>query len=208
MAPKAVLSHFHALADRAEARPDTFLRYEFQPLLNASRSELANLVGCDVSDLVLVPNATSGVNAVLRGMNGRWEDGDAILVYSTVYGAVGQGVAYIVDSNPTFNLRVINVELSYPVSDDEFLDATRKALDQAEGKVRLAVIDGLSSVPGVRVPWERTVALLRERGVISVVDAAHAVGQIHLDLRKADPDFFVSNCHVRPRSPPSTVSTN
>lgn len=42
------------------------------------------------------------------------------------------------------------------------------------------------------MPWERMVQVCKEEGVISLVDGAHAIGQIKLDLSSADPDFFIS----------------
>lgn len=49
--------------------------------------------------------------------------------------------------------------------------------------------------PSVVYPWEQVVALAHEYDVLSLVDAAHSIGQHHIDLKKADPDFFVSNTH-------------
>lgn len=62
-------------------------------------------------------------------------------------------------------------------------------------RVRLVVIDSIASVPGVIYPWEQVVALCRKYGALSLVDAAHSIGQHKVDMKKADPDFFISNCH-------------
>ncbi len=151
-----------------------------------------------MDDLVFVSNATSGVNAALRGLNGSWANGEAILVYDTVYGACGKTAQYIVDSNPNYELKLIKVPLSYPLSHDEVVAKTKQAISdaQAQGvKIRVGIVDAISSIPGVIVPWERIVELFREHQILSLVDAAHAVGQIPLNLRKANPDFFISNCH-------------
>lgn len=196
--PTYVLDTIKELLDEAERRPDTFLRVQYQPLLNQARSDVAELVGCDVDDLVFVNNATTGVNVVLRGLNGTWEKGDAILVYETVYGACGKTAQYIVDSNPTFELQLVKVPLVYPVSHEQVVASTRQAIADAEAKgvrIRVGIVDAISSVPGVIVPWEDVVTLFRQHGILSLVDGAHAVGQIPLDLRKAEPDFFISNCH-------------
>ncbi|TKY89045.1 hypothetical protein EX895_001576 [Sporisorium graminicola] len=196
--PNYVLDICKELLDEAERRPDTFLRHQFQPLLVKARTEVAELVGCDVDDLVFVNNATFGVNAVLRGLNGTWQKGDAILEYNTVYGACGKTAQYIVDSNPTFDLQLVKVPLTYPVTHEQVVAETKKAISDAEAKgikIRIGIVDAISSVPGVIFPWEDVVTLLRQHGILSLIDGAHAVGQIPLSLRKADPDFFISNCH-------------
>ena len=196
--PNYVLDIYKEFLNEAERRPDRFVRVQYRPFLQQARKELAQLVKCDQDDLVLVPNATSAVNAVLRGFNGRWEQGEGILVYETIYGACGKTVQYIIDSNPSFKLRLVKVPLSYPLTHEQVLSATRNAIEQAQAegiKIKVAVVDAISSIPGVIVPWEQLCALFRKHSILSLVDGAHAVGQIPLDLSSADPDFFISNCH-------------
>jgi len=53
----------------------------------------------------------------------------------------------------------------------------------------------VSSLPGVRFPFEAITAACREEGILSLIDGAQAVGMVSLDLSVVDPDFFVSNCH-------------
>ena len=196
--PNYVLEHYKELLVEAERRPDTFMRVQYRPILSQARKQLADLVKCHVDDLVLVNNATSGVNAVLRGLNGTWKQGEAILVYETIYGACGKTAQYILDSNPNYQLQTVKVPLTYPITHDQVVDETKAAILDAEAKgikIRIGVVDAISSVPGVIVPWERIVALFRTHNILSLVDAAHAVGQVPLDLAKVDPDFFISNCH-------------
>lgn len=59
----------------------------------------------------------------------------------------------------------------------------------------MAVFDAISSVPGVRFPFEKINSLVQDNGILSLIDAAHAIGQIDLNLSELDPDFFISNCH-------------
>ncbi|CAF1913069.1 unnamed protein product [Rotaria magnacalcarata] len=35
----------------------------------------------------------------------------------------------------------------------------------------------------------------RQQGILTLIDGAHAVGAIQLDLKKLDPDFYLSNTH-------------
>ena len=36
---------------------------------------------------------------------------------------------------------------------------------------------------------------MRQNDILSVIDGAHAIGQIPLDIKEIEPDFFVTNCH-------------
>ena len=86
------------------------------------------------------------------------------------------------------------IELDYPISDDEILSLTESAL-QSNKNIKLILMDALSSLPGVRFPWEKLCQLSRQRKIYSLVDAAHAITQIPVDISKSRPDFFVSNLH-------------
>lgn len=61
--------------------------------------------------------------------------------------------------------------MTYPISHSDLIEKTRQAIEEAEKdgkcKVRLALIDGISSNPGVIVPWEKLVDLFKEKGVYS-----------------------------------------
>lgn len=46
-----------------------------------------------------------------------------------------------------------------------------------KGNRFVAVIDSITSLPGVRLPWKTLVQICREEGIWSVIDAAHSIGQ-------------------------------
>lgn len=140
-----------------------------------------------------MPNATTGVNTVLRNLV--FAPGDHILYFATIYGACEQTIAYICETTPA---SAVKVQYTFPVEDDWLLSEFEKKVkevDAAGGKVKIAVFDTVVSMPGVRMPFERLVAACKRLGVLSLVDGAHGVGHVELDLGKLDPDFFVSNCH-------------
>jgi len=71
----------------------------------------------------------------------------------------------------------------------------RDAVAGAGKKVKAAVFETISSMPCFLLPYAELVRECKQLGVLSVVDAAHAVGHLSLDLAALDPDFFVSNAH-------------
>ena len=88
--------------------------------------------------------------------------------------------------------------MEYPIGDDDLVKKFLDSLEQvgASGKkAKVAVFDTISSMPGVRVPWESLVKTCKEYGVLSLVDGAHGVGQIDLNLGQVETVFFVSNLH-------------
>lgn len=147
------------------------------------------------STVVFVPNATTGTNTVLRNIV--WEQNDEIIYFSSIYGACGKTVEYICEANHDI-VRPRQIKLTYPIEDKDVLSLFKDAIktSRAQGKTpRLAIFDTVSALPGVRVPFEDLTTICREEGIYSMIDAAHAIGHVPLDLAALDPDFFVSNCH-------------
>ncbi|KAI5861512.1 pyridoxal phosphate-dependent transferase [Durotheca rogersii] len=195
--PRAVRQRLRHYQDLAEARPDQFIRYDAPDLLNECREALARFVHAPTPTVVLVQNATTGVNAVLRGIPWSDDGRDVILYFNTVYGACGKTVDYIVDSGRG-HVSSHAIQVTYPCEDGEIVAALRAAVQDcaAAGKrARVCMFDTVSSLPGVRFPFEALVQACREAGVLSLVDGAQGVGMIEIDLAALDPDFFVSNCH-------------
>ncbi|ODV90454.1 hypothetical protein CANCADRAFT_25129 [Tortispora caseinolytica NRRL Y-17796] len=173
----------------SEANPDLFLRVNYRTYVNRTRLAVSELVDCDVEDLVLTANSTDSTNAVLRSL--KWTEGDTVLFFNTVYGACEKSLIFLANQ---FKIKPVAITLNYPMTDDEicarFSDACK-----AIGPVKLALFDAISSAPSVVFPWERIVALCRQFGVLSLVDGAHAIGQIPISIRSAQPDYMCSNLH-------------
>ncbi|KAL2753148.1 hypothetical protein ACRALDRAFT_2113136 [Sodiomyces alcalophilus JCM 7366] len=196
-APRAVLAKLREYRDRADAVPDIFLRYEYPRKLDESRAAIAELVNAPLDTVVFVPNATTGVNVVLRNLVWDADGKDEIISFSVIYGACGKTVDYAIDSGRGLVSRR-SIEIEYPLEDDEIVDAFRRAVEtsRSQGKrPKIAIYDTVVSQPGVRFPFEELTKLCRELGVLSLIDGAQGIGMLPLDLSALDPDFFVSNCH-------------
>src|SRR5450432_2948628 len=72
--PSAVLAVQAALRLEMEREPVDFLVGTLPARLNAAREALSAFLGAAPEDLVFVPNATAGVNAVLRSLSLAPED--------------------------------------------------------------------------------------------------------------------------------------
>jgi selenocysteine lyase/cysteine desulfurase len=146
---------------------------------------------------VFVANATVGVNTVLRNLTWNPDGRDEILYFDTIYAGCLKTIDYVIeDRNELVSGR--SITLSYPCEDDAIVAAFHAAVDASlqQGKrPRVCLFDVVSSLPGIRFPFEALTAACREKGLLSLIDGAQGVGMVDIDLGTADPDFFVSNCH-------------
>lgn len=76
--PRQVLSYMRDLSEEIESCPDLFLRRTYLPLLNETRQKVADIIGAEQSEVVLVPNTTHGVFNVLENI--KWDEGDVIVL--------------------------------------------------------------------------------------------------------------------------------
>jgi len=127
---------------------------------------------------------------------------------------------YLADRSEQPRPEAHDIQYTFPMSHTEILDRFRSRIREikqqhpdsifsyayseqdastafGKGKNKfVAVIDAVTANPGVLMPWQEMVRICREEAVYSVVDAAHSIGQeMNINLGKADPDFWVSNCH-------------
>ncbi|KAF8978455.1 hypothetical protein BGZ46_006457 [Entomortierella lignicola] len=175
---------------------DRWVRLDLKPNLRKIRSQLAEFMNCDTDELALVQNTTTGVNAVLRSLE--FSPGDKILQLSTGYVSVDKTVHYICDTHKGVN--ILEVPVVMPMSDHEIVYKIEKTIQEHLAKkdgtrIRLAVIDWISSVPAVVHPIKALIDTLQSYGILVFVDGAHAIGQVPVDLSFLKPDFLITNCH-------------
>ncbi len=61
--------------------------------------------------------------------------------------------------------------------------------------VKLAIFDVITSNSAILLPYAALVTLCHAHNVLVLIDGAHALGHVPLDLRALGADFFVSNAH-------------
>jgi selenocysteine lyase/cysteine desulfurase len=203
--PRAIRDHAQSFRDQCESHPDPFIRYLYPQQLDTSRAAIASFLHVPRETCVFVPNATTGVATILRSLVWNPDAKDEILYFNTIYGACGKNVDYVTEIS-LGRVRARRIQLTYPISDAFLLAKFSSAIaaSRAEGRrPRIAIFDTISSMPGLRMPFEALTRICRDEGILSLIDGAHGVGQIPLCLGEGegegdggiDPDFFVSNCH-------------
>jgi len=188
--------------EQAEARPDKWFREDYLELLESARAAIALYVNApSKTDVVLVENASGGCNAVMRSLD--WGDGGVLMYLSSAYGMVKNTAKYLSESVPGLKTVEVQLGVDFPMNGDaSVLQPLEKALKEHKGKVKLFVISHIASVPGVIMPVEAAIKLCRDPAIVGkhpipvLVDGAHALGQIRIDLQAmGDPEYYLSNGH-------------
>jgi isopenicillin-N epimerase len=186
--PRAVLEKQSELRTRMEAEPVRFLSQELQPLLDDSRNRLAQLLNTASENVAFVPNATTGVNAVVRSLERR--AGDEILTTNQDYNACRNALKAATERA---GAKVAVVQVPFPLCEET--QVVQTVLSCANENTRLAMIDHVTSPTAVVYPIAKIVRALEERGIDTLVDGAHAPGMLPLDLDVLRPAYYTGNCH-------------
>ncbi len=189
--PRVVQEEQSALRRELEKSPSNFMNRLYPKLLKGAREELCQFLHCRPTELALVTNATSGVNAVLRSL--AWNPGEEIVLTDHGYNAC----ANVVDSvAKRYGVQVVRVELPFTDLDDSAI--VDNVLEAVTPRTRLALLDHVTSPTAIVFPLERLAAELTGRGVSVLVDGAHAPGMLDLDLQKLSEngvDYYTGNFH-------------
>jgi isopenicillin-N epimerase len=186
--PRAVMLARQKFQARLERQPLQFFLRDLEPLLDEAREELARFVNAPADDLAFIPNATTGVNTVLRSL--QFKRGDELLVTNHEYNASRNALNFVAKQS---GATVIVAKIPFPLkSDAEIINAI---WDCVTPRTRLALIDHVTSQTGLILPLERIVRELSRQGIPTLVDGAHAPGMIPLDLKKLGAAFYTGNCH-------------
>ncbi|MER3434135.1 MAG: aminotransferase [Leptolyngbya sp. ERB_1_1] len=186
--PTAVLEVQQEFRARLERQPLRFLGREFEGLLDQSREALAAFVGASVEELVFVPNATTGVNAVLRSLS--FSPTDELLTTSQEYNACRNALDFVAARS---GATVVVADVPYPIkSPNQVIEAV---LSKVTAQTRLALIDHVVSQTGMVFPIARLVQALSARGIDTLIDGAHAPGMVDLNLTQLGATYYSSTCH-------------
>ena len=186
--PRPVLEFQQAIRLRMERQPVQFFVRDLEPLLDEARTALTGFIGAAPENLVFVPNATAGVNTVLRSLP--FEHGDEVIVTNHEYNACRNALDVVA---ARCGLQVVVAEVPFPLrSPDEIIAPILRAVSP---RTRLLLVDHITSQTGLIFPLEQIIAELASREVDTLVDGAHAPGMIPLELERLGAAYYTGNCH-------------
>jgi isopenicillin-N epimerase len=165
-----------------------FLGRELPALDRQARQALGAYLHAEADDLVFVTNATHGVNIVARSLD--LHPGDEILGTDHEYGACDNTWNFLCKKTGATYVRQ---HLPLPFNNaEELVEAFWQSVTP---RTRLIYLSHITSPTALRLPVEAICARARQAGILTLIDGAHAPGQIDLNLEAIGADFYTGNCH-------------
>jgi isopenicillin-N epimerase len=185
--PREVFDIYQSWQRELEFQPIQFFQKKLTPAINRSKDQLSRFISCDGSDLILIKNATYATNLVVRSLDLR--EGDEVLMTDHEYGACVNSWQFW-SEKVGFTIKKIHTPL--PIDSSDVVESFRSAISS---ETKVIYFSHITSATAQLLPVKELIQLCKERDLISVVDGAHAVGQVDLSIKRLDPDFYYSNIH-------------
>ncbi len=186
--PREVFDEYQRIQLELEREPVRFLATEFTTRMATARGQLAAYLGASSDDLVYVPNTTTGLNIVARSLALR--PGDEVLTTDHEYGALDRMWSYVCGKAKA---RYVRVPISVPVPSTE--DVIQSVWSHVTNRTRVLFLSHITSPTALILPVAPLVERARKAGILSIIDGAHAPGQLPLDLTSLGADVYAGNCH-------------
>ncbi|MBI2805054.1 MAG: aminotransferase class V-fold PLP-dependent enzyme [Planctomycetes bacterium] len=186
--PRVVFERVTELRRRLAEEPMDFLVRAMPGHLRQARAGLGRFLHADPRRLIFTANVTTAINLVASGLT--LASPGEILLTDHEYGAMHWCWERAAQRQ---GLTIRTFPLPILASDPgEIIHAARAAMT---ARTRLLFFSHVLSPTGLVLPAKELCAEARRRGIVSVVDGAHAPAMIPLDLDTLDADFYGANCH-------------
>jgi len=173
---------------KIESDPFDFLNNHAINNLEYSRKFLGKYLNCDYDDIVYFPNPSTALNAVIKSL--KLKKGDEVLTSNHEYGSLDRTWQYYAYSKD-YNYKQINIDIPYN-DKNIFLDSFLKNINK---KTKIIYLSHITSSTGLIFPVKEICEIARENNIISIIDGAHAPGQIEVNISDINPDIYVGACH-------------
>jgi isopenicillin-N epimerase len=161
---------------------------ELPDLLAESRATLARFIGAEDDEVVFVPNPTFAVNEIARSL--RLVPGDEVLVSDQEYGACHNAWRFMSQKR---GFSIVQQSIQLPVTTNE--EIVEQFWGGMTENTKVILLSHITSPTALTIPVGEVCRRARERDILTVIDGAHAPGQIDVDLPAIGADFYTGTCH-------------
>ncbi|AQR69195.1 hypothetical protein BZG29_13230 [Janthinobacterium sp. LM6] len=168
-----------------------FVRGEFtRTHVDILRRRVAALIQAEPHEILLTRSGTESMQVLITQYHGL-APGDTVLWSNLDYPAMRTAMRWLAQRRGVTSTQVT---LRLPISDDEIVASYAQAMRQAV-KPKLLLLSQVTPANGQQLPVQAIMALAREHGIDVLLDSAHALGQVDVDVQAMGVDFAGFNLH-------------
>jgi isopenicillin-N epimerase len=187
--PKPIFDYYQQWQRVLEAEPVQFMAFDGYEYLATSRAALANYLHIeDKDDLVYITSPTFGVNVIAKSFP--LKEGDEILATNIEYGACDKTWEYYCEKKKAIYRRQ---PITLPITNKETFIA--EFFEGIRPTTKAIFISHITSATALIFPVKEICEIAKSKGLITIVDGAHAPAQVELNIGELMADFYIGACH-------------
>lgn len=186
--PRPVFDAYQRWQLELERQPVEFLGRRIPGLMTAARAKLAAYLGAPAESVIYFPNPTTAMNVVARSL--ALQPGDEILTTDHEYGALDRTWRFM---GAQTGAKYVRRPIPLPVT--THADFVEHFWAGVTPRTRAIFISHLTSPTALIFPVAEICRRARAAGILTLVDGAHAPGQLPLKLTELGADVYVGACH-------------
>ena len=187
--PKPIFDCYQEWQKVLEAEPVQFIAFDGVENLATARAALAKFLSVnDKDDLVFVTNPSYAVNLIAKSFP--LQEGDEILATDIEYGACDRTWDYYCEQNKAvYKKQKINLPIT---TKEKFIEDFFAGLTP---RTKAIFISHITSATALIFPVKEICEIAKSKGLITIVDGAHAPAHIELKINELAVDFYIGACH-------------
>lgn len=186
--PKPVLQAFQKNISTINAGGAKFARKIYPEKATAVKKELADFLQVSDEEIIITRNATEALNIAIQGYP--FKEGDEVLFCQLDYFSMIEAFRML-EKRGRVKVNTFDMPLM-PKDEDEIVDLYRQRITD---KTRVILLTHVSNINGLIVPVAKITAMAKEKGIDTIVDSAHALGQVKFNLPELGSHFIGLNLH-------------
>jgi len=186
--PRVVHEALKRYLDVSNQAPVHFMWNQLEPNVEQVRRKLSAEVGCDPEELAITRNASEGLQIEQLGLD--LKAGDHVVTTDQDYGRMLD----------TWDQRVrrdkIEVtKISFPVPTKNLSELTDRITKAITPRTKVIHICHITNLTGQLFPVRDIARMARQRGILTIVDGAHAFAHFPFKMTDLECDFYGCSLH-------------
>ena len=195
--PQPTLNKYLEHLRRINYEGSYYMRNQLDLDKRKTSERLSNLVNCDKDELAITRNTTESLDLIISGFP--WEKNDEEIFAIQDYGSMQEMFKLTAKRRGIVN-KIISVP-NQPENDEEIVSLYEQQITK---KTKLIMVSHMINITGQILPVKKICEMAHSYNIDVLVDGAHCVGHIDVDIKDLNCDYYGSSLHKRLSAPLGT----
>ena len=186
--PQPTLNKYLEHVKRINFEGSYYMRNQLDLDKRKTAERLSNLVNCDKDELAITRNTTESLDLIISGFP--WKKNDEAIFAMQDYGSMQEMFKLTAKRRGIVN-KIISVP-NQPENDEEIVSLYEQKITK---KTKLIMVSHMINITGQILPVKKICEMAHSYNIDVLVDGAHCVGHIDVDIKDLNCDYYGSSLH-------------